>query len=314
MKNNLWKKTYCLLLATIMTLCATGCEANDDPHPSVDNNTDQFNSTYTSPTEDVVTDSHTHSFSESVVSASCETGGYILFECECGDSYIAEEVAPLGHKYDKKIVDETGSSNGYTLYTCSVCGSSYKEDFSAQKTPSTTPVNSPEHSHTYMSTTVAPTCTAQGYTTFTCSCGSSYKDNHTQATGHSWGTWTTTKEATTSAAGEQVRTCSNCGATETQSIPKLTVSEPTEPTVCQHNWQAKYYPEQGHYTEYFVICSCGQKFPTTADWIAHTNNYSGEELFLQHGSNASGRDYIIDSPERWEWVCSGCGAVTNTQP
>ena len=41
-----------------------------------------------------------------------------------------------------------------------------------------------EHAHTYTPTVTAPTCTEQGYTTYTCACGDSYVDNYTDAAGH----------------------------------------------------------------------------------------------------------------------------------
>ena len=55
---------------------------------------------------------------------------------------------------------------GYTTYTCA-CGDTYKADYvSAQ--------------HNYSSVVTAPTATAQGYTTHTCSvCGDSYVDSFT---------------------------------------------------------------------------------------------------------------------------------------
>ena len=40
------------------------------------------------------------------------------------------------------------------------------------------------------------------------------------ATGHSWGSWTVTKAATKTTDGSQKRTCSTCGTSETQTIPK----------------------------------------------------------------------------------------------
>ncbi len=43
-----------------------------------------------------------------------------------------------------------------------------------------------EHKHSYTVAITAPTCTAAGYTVYTCSCGSSYKDNYTDALGHSY--------------------------------------------------------------------------------------------------------------------------------
>ena len=40
------------------------------------------------------------------------------------------------------------------------------------------------HTHCYDTTTTAPTCTEQGYTTYTCECGDSYADTYIDALGH----------------------------------------------------------------------------------------------------------------------------------
>ncbi len=40
------------------------------------------------------------------------------------------------------------------------------------------------HTHDYTATVTAPTCTEEGYTTYSCSCGSSYVDDKVSATGH----------------------------------------------------------------------------------------------------------------------------------
>lgn len=42
------------------------------------------------------------------------------------------------------------------------------------------------HTHSYKNTVTAPTCTAKGYTTHTCSCGNSYKDTYVDALGHNY--------------------------------------------------------------------------------------------------------------------------------
>jgi len=44
--------------------------------------------------------------------------------------------------------------------------------------------NSKPHTHSYTSRVTAPTCTEKGYTTYTCSCGDSYKDSYVDALGH----------------------------------------------------------------------------------------------------------------------------------
>ncbi|MGN1234835.1 MAG: hypothetical protein ACI4U2_02490, partial [Christensenellaceae bacterium] len=43
------------------------------------------------------------------------------------------------------------------------------------------------HEHSYQAQVVAPTCTAQGYTKYTCECGETYRDNYVDALGHEWG-------------------------------------------------------------------------------------------------------------------------------
>lgn len=79
----------------------------------------------------------------------------------------------------------------------------------------------PSHSHSYSSKTVKATCTSGGYTVHTCSCGASYTDSYTDATGHKWSDWKTVKKATTSSEGKKQRTCSSCGKTESKTIAKV---------------------------------------------------------------------------------------------
>ena len=42
------------------------------------------------------------------------------------------------------------------------------------------------HVHSYTSAVTAPTCTEQGYATYTCECGDSYVDDYVEATGHTY--------------------------------------------------------------------------------------------------------------------------------
>ena len=42
------------------------------------------------------------------------------------------------------------------------------------------------HNHEYVAEVTPATCTKYGFTTYTCSCGDSYKDNYVDATGHSY--------------------------------------------------------------------------------------------------------------------------------
>ena len=78
-----------------------------------------------------------------------------------------------------------------------------------------------ETGHSYDYVVTQPTCTEQGYTTYTCECGDTYITDYVDAKGHSYGEWVVTKDATFDTEGEKVRECSTCGDKEYKSIDKL---------------------------------------------------------------------------------------------
>ena len=83
-------------------------------------------------------------------------------------------------------------------------------------------LNEPEHVHDYVAVVTEPTCTEQGYTTYTCSeCGDTYVDDYTDALGHDWGEWTETAGPTCSEAGSQTRVCGRCGEEESRTVDPL---------------------------------------------------------------------------------------------
>ena len=67
------------------------------------------------------------------------------------------------------------------------------------------------HKHSYKAVVTAPTCTAEGYTTYTCSCGDSYVSNKVPALGHASYTYAYDKTAAT-----HNFTCTLCGETVTK--------------------------------------------------------------------------------------------------
>lgn len=117
--------------------------------------------------------------------------------------------------------------------------------------------------HTYISTVVPPTCTARGYTTHTCAdCGKNYKDTYVASKGHSYGEWETVTSPTCTASGVKKRTCSACGVEQSGTIP--TVAHSYTETVVKPTCV-----EQG-YTKH--TCSlCGYTYNDTyTDVVAHT--------------------------------------------
>ena len=84
---------------------------------------------------------------------------------------------PEGH-WKVESAEATCSAVGYTREACA-CGYVRNE------------VTTPTISHTYTSVVTAPTCTADGYTTYTCSaCGHSYQGDTVNKLGHTGGTAT----------------------------------------------------------------------------------------------------------------------------
>lgn len=87
----------------------------------------------------------------------------------------------------------------------------------------------------------------------------------------------------------------------------------TEPVGCQHEWQSVYHPEEGHY-EGYAICKCGYRCQGPDDWFPHRDSFPLEDALLYHTSYGVGEDYIVDVPAYTTWVCSKCGADSDTQP
>ena len=76
--------------------------------------------------------------------------------------------------------------------------------------------------HSYKTKTIAPTCTARGYTIYTCSqCSYSYKDTYTTKIDHKFSAWKQTTAPTCTVSGEETRVCSVCDAAETRTIAAI---------------------------------------------------------------------------------------------
>ena len=151
-----------------------------------------------------------HSYTTTVVAPTCTTDGYTLHKCSvCGTSYKDSTTKATGHSYGNSVVTKqpTCTSEGTAIKTCTKCNATVTETI-------------PKTSHKYADTVVAPTCTVDGYTLHKCSvCGTSYKDNTTKATGHSYGNSVVTKQPTCTSEGTAIKTCTKCNATVTEKLP-----------------------------------------------------------------------------------------------
>jgi len=72
--------------------------------------------------------------------------------------------------------------------------------------------------HHYEATVTEPTCTEQGYTTYTCVCADRYVDDYSAALGHDLGDWRVNKAPTCTEAGEEKRECDRCDYVEARAV------------------------------------------------------------------------------------------------
>ena len=142
---------------------------------------------------------YVHTWVEDVskrVAANCTVQGKAYFNCECGatkEEFIARD--PNAHEWVETVVDATHTTVGGKTYNCKY-GSCVGEEYT---------IEIPMIPHEYDDGVVTqPTCTEDGYTTYTCECGHSYTDNVVAALGHNY-------VAGEEVDGKTVYTCSNCG-------------------------------------------------------------------------------------------------------
>lgn len=153
-----------------------------------------------------------HKYEAVVTEPTCTEGGYTTYICECGDSYVADYTDPLGHDFTKKLVATTTLASDATCteaakyyYSCKRCEALGTETFT----------NGQPNGHDYEAAIIEPTCTENGYTTYTCHCGDSYVADFVDALGHDF-TWklvaTTTlaNPATCDKAAEYFYSCRHC--------------------------------------------------------------------------------------------------------
>ncbi len=115
---------------------------------------------------------------ETVEAPTCTTEGTQERVCKHDPShYDISQIDKLPHNYGDWITDKepTETTDGKKHRVCADCGA--REDGT---------IPSIAHKHSYTATVINPTCTEQGYTLHTCSCGDSYKDTCKNKLGHSF--------------------------------------------------------------------------------------------------------------------------------
>ena len=151
---------------------------------------------------------------DKAIPATCTTDGKTEgSHCSvCGAVIKAQDtINATGHKFGNWTTTKsaTCTESGTQIRKCETCGATESKSLSAK-------------GHTEVVDKAIPaTCTTDGKTEGShCSvCGAVIKAQDTiNATGHKFGNWTTTKSATCTESGTQIRKCENCGATESKSL------------------------------------------------------------------------------------------------
>ncbi|MBR6553207.1 MAG: hypothetical protein IKT91_01245 [Clostridia bacterium] len=217
---------------------------------------------------------HGHDYEAVVTAPTCTEDGYTTYTCTvCGDSYVDDIVAALGHEWSDwiVIVQPTDTQCGVKIRRCYSCGCEERATFG----------------HDYEAVVTAPTCTEEGYTTYTCSrCGDSYVDDTVAALGHDY-VLTKKVDPACKDDGKEIYTCSRCGDSYEKVLPAI-----------------------GHDYEAVVTApTCTEEGYTT-----HTCSRCGDS-YVDNTVAALGHDYVLTEkldPTREDdgyeiHTCSRCG-------
>ena len=223
--------------------------------------------------------------------------------------------AAAGHKEAEAVIEnlteascEEAGSYDSAVY-CSVCGEElYRETFEI-----------PAPGHIYEAAITYPTCTEEGYITYTCTvCGYEYTGDYTEALGHTYEAVVT--EPTCTEEGYITYTCTVCGNTYiddyTEALGHTYEAAVTEPTcteegyttytctVCGYEYTGDYAEALGHTYEAAVTA------PTCTEdgYITYTCSVCGDE-YTASGEPASGHSYGSVAGWYWSDDHTSCTAV-----
>ena len=266
-----------------------------------------------------------HRYTQTVTEPTCAGRGYTTYTCTvCGDSYEDHYVDALGHTWtdatctEAQICTTCGAAGagplGHTWadatctdpQTCTTCGVTEGEakGHTWADATCTTPktcatcgmIEGETLGHHYEAVVTAPTCTAEGYTTYTCTaCGDSYVGDRVEAKGH--------VAVRDDAVGA---TCTGSGLTEGSHClicGEVIVAQEVIPAT-GHSYKSVYTEptctEQGCTTH--TCTECGDSYVDGyVDALGHTDGQSVRENYAAPTAGAEGGyDEVV--------YCAECGA------
>ena len=180
-----------------------------------------------------------------------------------------------------------------------------------------------KHTHTYLAVITPPTCTEQGYTTYTCRCGDSYVGDYVEAKGHTEAINPAVAETCTTTGLTEGKHCSACGVVL---IPQQTV------IAKGHSWDngtvTKAPTEETEGEKVYTCTVCGETRRESVPVLSHTHSYSGvvtapactEQGYTVYtcrcgesykADYVAARGHVYDSDR--DAQCNACGAEREVQ-
>ena len=154
---------------------------------------------------------HEHEFGEwkTTLEPTCTANGEKQRECDCSEKQT-ETIPATGHTEGDWVIDvePTYTTVGSKHQNCSVCGVLLKTE------------TIPLIDHKKEAVVTEPTCTAEGYTTYYCSCGVNYIGAITPALGHDLVDHEGQAPTCTQIGWDDYVTCSRCDYSTYNELPK----------------------------------------------------------------------------------------------
>ena len=240
------------------------------------------------------------------VEPTCAKHGYDVYTCAvCGTSKTEtrnDELLP--HDYVVTVVEPTCLKGGYTLHKCSVCGDEYKDNFTALLGHSMVEVGEKPATCTEAGHTAGVQCSRCGLV--------ESGVTEIPALGHSYGNWTQTKAPTCTAKGTETGSCTRCNATQTRDVNALghdLKHHAAKAATCtEKGWAAYDTCSRCDYTTYKEIPATGHHHnavvtaPTCTAKGYTTHTCACGDSYVDSYTDALGHSYANGK-------CTRCGAA-----
>ena len=309
-------------IATVSGNKITGVSAGET---YISANTDEGEIIYTVKVNAATVDpGHVHEFdtNEIIQKPTCTEEGIIQYTCSSCGYVTTSKLSPLnpaGHSFTRYVDNGDGTETA----KCDRCDVTDTRKIGTSPDPVTpvapTETDVPVHEHDWrVSKTEEPTCTAEGVTVYTCSCGET-KTETVPAKGHSFTNYVYNNDATETADGTETAKCDRCDATDTRVKPGTRIEPadatetdiPVTPTetdvpVHEHVWRIGKTEVPTCTNEGVTVytCSCGETKTETVPALGHKYSaytYNNDATTEKDGTETA--------------ICSVCGnRDTRTKP